>query len=406
MAKRLTSYRSNIITPTKDGGLITLEDHVISVQDGKILSIHPFAEHNGDWQDYRDSFALPGFIDLHTHLSQFHIRGMHEPALLPWLETHVFPAEKLSQNRDYARTISTLFFEETIKKATSFSVIYAAPFREAADAAFEVASEMGIKAKIGMSLMDANSPDYLAHSTHYALSNSIDLDEKWKEPTLGHIFSPRFALSCSADLMTEIGRYAEANDSFIQTHLSENHDEIRQVIKAFDKDSYTEVYDSFGILTRKTILGHAIHLSDEELDTIKLSGAAIAHCPDSNFFLKSGVFPFQRIKDKAIPFALGSDIAAGTSLYMPYHAKMMNYMQDDSTLITAQEMLHRITLKSAEILELDERIGSLESGKDADISFFKLPPELDFDEQILSPFFFTNEMFKLKQFLIDGKERL
>lgn len=406
MAKRLTSYRSNIITPTKDGGLLTLEDHIISVQDGKILSIHPFTRHDGDWQDYRDSIALPGFIDLHTHISQFHIRGAHETALLPWLENHIFPAEKLCENYDYARTISTLFFEDTIKKATSFCVIYTAPFREAADAAFEVASEMKVKAKIGMSLMDNNSPDYLTHSTDYALSNSIELDEKWRDPTLGHIFSPRFALSCSADLMRAIGKYAQDNDSFIQTHLSENHDEIRQVIKVFDKDSYTEVYESFGMLTKKTILGHAIHLSDEELDIIKQSGASIAHCPDSNFFLKSGVFPYKRVKDKAIPFALGSDIAAGTGLFMPYHAKMMNYMQDDSTLITAEEMLCRITLKSAEILNLEDRIGSLESGKDADISFFKLPQELDFSAQALSPFFFTNDIFELKQFLIDGNERL
>lgn len=405
MEKRLISYRCNIITPTKADKLLTLEDHVINIQDGKIRSIIPYAEDQGEWQDYRDCIALPGFIDLHAHISQFYVKGAHEPALLPWLQKHVFPAEKHSKNPDYARKISRLFFEETIRKATSFSVIYTAPFREAADAAFEIASMMGIKAKIGMSLMDTNSPDYLMHSRDYALSNSIDLEENWTDPTLGHIFSPRFALSCSPELMREIGKYAQANSSFIQTHLSENPEEIRQVLKAFGQDSYTEVYRNLGLLTNKTILGHAIHLSDDELDTIKLSGAAIAHCPDSNFFLKSGVFPLSRIKEKGIPFALGSDIAAGTSLFMPYHAKMMNYRQD-CALVSAQEMLFRITLRSAEILDLDTRIGSIESGKDADISFFKLPPELDFGEHALSPFFFASDIFKLKQFLIDGKERL
>lgn len=405
MASRVKSYRTNIISPVSSDELTYLEDHVISIADGKIASITPFADHDGSWQDFRRCIALPGFIDLHTHISQYHIRGAFKPALLPWLTDHVFPAEKLSESYDYARALSAFFYEDTIRKGTSFSVIYTAPFRQAADAAFDAAREMQIKAKIGMSLMDRDSCGYLAHSTDYALSHSITLAEAHPDPKLGHIFTPRFALSCTPELLREIGKYAQSHDSFIQTHLSENKDEIQEATSTFGTETYTDIYADFGLLGAHSILAHAIHLTAREITLIQESRAMIAHCPDSNFFLKSGAFPLQEIKARGIPFGLGSDVAAGTTLFMPYHAKMMNYRQD-SLALTAEEMLFRLTLKSARILALDADIGSIECGKDADISFFELPNELDPSPNCLYPFFFASELFELKQFLIDGKERL
>ena len=281
--------RSNIFNPISPTQVDFLADHVLSFDGEKIHAIIPFQDFSGAWEDYRDHIVLPGLIDLHVHLSQYRIRGLYEPALLPWLKQHVFPEEMRSSDPDYARGLSLDFYQALLRRGTTFSVIYTAPFRQAADIAFEVAHELGIRAKIGMTMMDMNSPEGILHSTDYALKHSIELFEKWSDPYLGYIFSPRFAPTCSETLMRETGKYAAEHQAFIQTHLSENIEETRWVKQLFGQDTYTEVYADYGILSPRTILGHAIHLSDDELDLLAQSHSNIAHCPDSNFYLKSGI---------------------------------------------------------------------------------------------------------------------
>ncbi|MDY0325270.1 MAG: amidohydrolase family protein [Candidatus Cloacimonadaceae bacterium] len=396
--------RSNIFNPISPTEAEYLADHVLSFDGEKIHSITAFRDFSGAWEDYRDHIILPGLIDLHVHLSQYRIRGMYEPALLPWLKEHVFPEEMRSSDPDYARQLSLDFYQALLRRGTTFSVIYTAPFRQAADAAFEVARELGIRAKIGMTMMDMNSPEGIQQSTDYALKHSIELFEKWDSPFLGYIFSPRFAPTCSETLMRETGKYASAHEAFIQTHLSENLEETRWVKQLFGQETYTEVYADYGILGPRTILGHAIHLADAELDLLAQSHSAIAHCPDSNFYLKSGEYPLKRIADRGLPFGLGSDVGAGTTLNMLQHAKQMNFRQSELPVLPA-EMLYHITLGSAQILGLQDRLGSLSAGKDADFILLKPPQGFEIGAHSLSQVCFLSEDFELSKVFVQGQDR-
>ncbi|MCK9557152.1 MAG: amidohydrolase family protein [Candidatus Cloacimonetes bacterium] len=401
----MRNIRTNIFNPVSADIADFLPDHVISFEDSIISAVVPFNKFSGSWEDKRDRICLPGLIDLHVHLSQYRIRGLYHPALLPWLEQSVFPEEERSRNPFYAETLSRDFFHALINAGTTYSIIYTAPYRESAQIAFEVAQQMGIRAKIGMTMMNMNAPEALLQSTDYAIKHSIELFEKWHDQSLQYIFTPRFAPTCSATLMHEIGKFAHDNDAFIQTHLSENPEEIAWVKKIFGRNSYTEIYAKHGILGKKTILGHAIHLADAELDILKESGSSIAHCPDSNFYLKSGEYPLRRIDNHHIPFGLGSDVGAGTSLNMLYHAKMMNYRQTSDPIIP-EEMLYRITLGSAKIAGMDNAIGSLEQGKDADMVFYRVPSGFDISEQSLGQLCFSPDSFAISEVLVLGKDML
>jgi len=394
--------RTNAFNPVSAEQADYLPDIVITIDAGNILSIKSFSEHDGSWEDYRECLCVPGLIDLHVHLSQYRIRGIYYPALLPWLQNNVFPEERKSQTRVFAEALSKDFYRALLAAGTTYSVIYTAPFRETADVAFEVAQELGIQAKIGMTMMDMNSPESLLQSTDYALHHSIELNEKYSSELLGYIFTPRFAPTCSETLMREVGAYASKHNAFIQTHLSENPDEIRWVQELFGKASYTQVYSDFGLLTPRTILGHAIHLNDKELSLLKGSCSAIAHCPDSNFYLKSGEYPLQRISEADIPFGLGSDVGAGTTLNMLYHAKQMNFRQS-SQAVLPPEMLYRVTKANAQILNLDHLIGSIEAGMQADLLFFSPPQGFDIGHHSLSQLCFLSEDFTLKEVLVKGK---
>ena len=401
----MPKIRTNLINPISPDRAEFLADHVIAYDDGVISALRPYdLTLDRDAENALDCMALPGFIDLHVHLSQYRARGRFEPALLPWLEKHIFPAEALSAHTDYALEIAKDFFRALFAAGTTTTVIYTAPFRQACQAAFEVAEELGARALIGMTLMDRNSPDALLHDTSYAYENSVALRERWHDRStlLDYIFTPRFAPTCSTELMKLIGEYASAQSAFIQSHLSENKDEIAWVKELFGKASYTQVYADLGILGPHTIMGHAIHLSEEEIAILAETQTAIAHCPDSNFFLKSGEFPYQRLWDAGLRIGLGSDVGAGTTLSMPHHAQMANYRQSACPL-SPPRLLWHLTMASAAILGWQERIGSLELGKDADLCVFRIPEGHSLDAGLLSSLFFYGAEFKTCRCIVRGR---
>ncbi|MDP2173711.1 MAG: amidohydrolase family protein, partial [Candidatus Cloacimonadaceae bacterium] len=170
----------------------------------------------------------------------------------------------------------------------------------------------------------------------------------------------------------------------------------------FGLDSYTQVYKEMGLLGPRSILGHAIHLSANEIALLKDYDCKIAHCPDSNFYLKSGEFPYERIKGAGIEIGIGSDVGAGTTLNMLYHAKMANFRQSSYT-ITPERMLYHVTLGNAKILGLDNKIGMVEAGKQADIVLFKLPSEHEPNDAILSRLCFYGQEFSVVETRIAGK---
>ena len=397
----------NIVNPISPEEIQFLPKQVISIKESKISAITPLSEFQGRIdEDRSNEYALPGFIDLHTHLSQYYIRGLYEPALLPWLNKYVFPEEERSKNIEYAEKLSRDFFSAMLKAGTTTCVIYTAPFFSACDMAFEIAKETGIRALIGMTMMDMNCPENLPQNSHKTLEESILLYEKWhgKNAKLDYIFTPRFAPTCSLELMKEVAKYAIEHNAWIQTHLSENKEEIEMVKEIFGYKSYTEVYQKAGLLTQHSIFAHCIHLSDEEIKMLAENKCKIAHCPDSNFFLKSGEFPLQKIEEAGIEYGLGSDVGAGTSLNMLYHTKMMNYRQSDYPVLPAKALYH-ITLGSAKLLGVDEIIGSLEIGKEADIVFLKPPLNYPLKNNGISQLVFCGQEFSLTETLVAGRNK-
>ncbi len=276
----------------------------------------------------------------------------------------------------------------------------------ACNKAFEIADEMGVRALIGMTMMDRNSPDFLIQDTMDSLRNSFFLFDKWTDfsPLLEYILTPRFAPTCSAKLMKETGNFAQSNDAYIQTHLSENIDEIAWVKELFPEcSSYTEVYQTYNLLSSKTLLGHVIHPTDEEIKMLKESDSKIIHCPDSNFFLKSGMFPLEKLKSAGLSIALASDVAGGSSLFMPYIMKMMAFRQN-TYLVPPAEALYYATLGGAVALSKEDSIGSINPDKQADLVFLNIQdvPNKDKD-RLLSDLLYLGHEISTESVYIAGK---
>ncbi|MCD6181050.1 MAG: guanine deaminase [Candidatus Cloacimonetes bacterium] len=396
--------KTNILTPVSAQETRFIPQAIITIEKDVISGIST----NGDYDiDLTQSLCLPGFIDTHVHLSQHFVRGRHCPHLLDWLNLHIFQEERRSRDAAYARQVATCFFADMVSAGTTTAVIYTAPFAVACNTAFEAAESLGVRALIGKTMMDQNCPDYLRENTLKSVEESIELYRRWhdKSPLLDYIFTPRFAPTCSSVLMEKTADFASSHDAFIQTHLSENTDEIAWVKELFPaSSSYTAVYADHGLLTPRTLLGHCIHLQDAELALLAQSGSAITHCPDSNFFLKSGAFPWRIIEKQGIPFALASDVGAGTTLAMPHVMQMAHYRQE-FTPLSLEEVFYRATLAGAEILHQADTLGSIAVGKQADLVFRTLPNGVEHSaSSLLSLLTYRANELPVNQVYIAGKK--
>jgi guanine deaminase len=398
---------TNILTPLTSGEILYLPDCLITISAGKITAVSEIPSQS-NWIDKRNCLCIPGLIDSHVHLSQLYIRGQYAPDLLQWLHKHTFPAERMSMDARFSEQIAKDFYQQCLAKGTTTSVVYTSPYQAATETAFNVAKAAGVRSIIGMTMMDRNCPDYMKQNTSTSLRESCELWEKWHDQgLLDYIFSPRFALTCSSELLEETGNLIKSLSARLQTHLSENISEIEQVLDLFPgNSSYTEVYEKFGLLGRRSIMGHGIHLNEQERQCLQASDTGIAFCPDSNFFLKSGHFKWDEIEESGIRVGLASDVGAGTDLSMLKIMKFADYILDKSTL-TPQKAFYYATLGNAELLGMADKIGSLEVGKEADLVFlqhdalFKTAVEsLD----ILSLMIYLNHEMKVESTWIQGKE--
>ncbi len=270
--------------------------------------------------DYSEYIALPGFVDTHSHFPQHYVTGIGKGELLEWLNNYVFPAEAKLDNYELAYKQAYEFFTSAIKYGTTNIICYSTSSEITTDAAFQAANDLNIRAMIGNTMMDSHCPDDLKKSTEDNILIAERLCRKWHNANNGrlqYIVTPRFAGSCSFDLLKSAAEFARSNDLIIQAHLAENHSELEFVKSIFpDCKSYTDVYRRTGILRENTLLAHCIYLSDEEIIMIKDSGAIIAHCPSSNIYLSSGIMPTRRYLNSTIPITLGSDVGGGESLSM------------------------------------------------------------------------------------------
>ncbi|CAM2006891.1 guanine deaminase [Acanthopleuribacter pedis] len=317
-----------------------------------------------------DGWVLPGMIDGHIHFPQTFATAAHGTHLLDWLERSVFPAEAAYADEDFARSAAETFVDQLLRSGTTTALVFGSQFPGATRALFQVAAEKGLRIISGLTLMDQGAPDALLHTVPQAekLSRTL-IEEVEKEPKLHYALTPRFALSCTAEMMTLCGELARAYDGlYIQTHINENGEEIEATAAAFpEAANYLDVYDRFGLLGSRTVLAHNIHTCDAQLKRLGETGTAVCHCPASNFYLGSGIFSLKRHRHHGVPVLVGTDIGAGTNfgvleeLGSVYKAQQMQRLS-----LNAAQLLYLGTLAGAEALQMADRIGNFAVGKQAD----------------------------------------
>ncbi|OYT58779.1 guanine deaminase [Euryarchaeota archaeon ex4484_178] len=397
-------YYSRLITFV-DGELRDYGKVYLIVKEGRVWRISKDRP-EGKVINYEDFIIVPGFVDVHTHLAQIDVRARWEPNLLRWLERYIFPTEMRFQDESYAKEKAEEFFKELLRNGTTAAAVYSSPYRKATDIAFEIASHSGLWIIMGQVLMDLNAPSELLTSAEVAEKDIKYLSSKW-HGCCGRIFyavTPRFAVSCSMEMMKRISKIASARKLYIQTHLAEQEDEVEKVQEMYNEyGRYTEVYFHASLLTSRTIVAHAIYLADEDVNILKETDTAIAHCPSSNFFLHSGKMDIFRLKSAKIRIGFGSDIAAGPYFSMLEVARDASY----TNKISPVESFYYITLGGAKALGISEHTGSLEIGKYADFVVIDISSLTDLDatkEEILSSLIYRGDDRNIMATYVGGRK--
>jgi guanine deaminase len=386
------AYRGRLLTPTTpDDRIRYLEDALLVVEDGKIARVEPFAHgaFPGLVLDLRPSVIVPGFVDTHVHFPQTRVIGRAGAPLLEWLERTVFPEEARFRDAGYAREVAASFIESLAAAGTTTSCVYSSSNEGATHALFEALAASGLRAIAGLTLMDQACPEALRVPREEAMAACARLADTWHghdAGRLGFAITPRFALSCSRALMEDAARFAADRDLLVQTHVSENPAEGVAVLAEHPYASdYLGVYEAVGLLGARTILAHAVHLSDSEWDRVAERRASIAHCPDSNFFLGSGRMRLAEPSARRVRVGLGSDVAAGRSFDI---RRAMTHAYDTALAhgdrVTHEDLFALATIGGARALGLEGAIGSLEPGKEADFVAIELPDHATDQDALLS----------------------
>jgi len=355
------------------------EDGGILVRDGLIAAVGDFARvaaEGGEGvpvADHRPHLLMPGFIDAHVHFPQMQVIASYGAELLDWLNTYTFPEETKFRDTQHGRRIARLFLDETVRHGTTTVAAYCSVHRESADAFFAEALSREMRVIAGKVMMDRNAPDGLRDTPQSGYDDSKALIAEWHgKGRLHYAVTPRFAITSSPEQMEAAGALMrEHPDLHMQTHLSENHAEIAltQELYPWSKD-YTDVYAHYGLLGRKALFGHCIHLSEREADALSDTGSVAVFCPTSNLFLGSGLFDYHRYRRRPRPLhtALATDVGGGTSY------SMLRTLDEGYKVIALQgEKLNPLagfwqaTLGNAKALSLEAHVGTLDAGTDADI---------------------------------------
>lgn len=317
----------------------------------------------------RNTLLTPGFVDTHLHAPQLEMIGSYGGHLLEWLNRYTFPTEAKFADPKHAACVAHAFFDELLRNGTLTALIFSTIHAEATDIFFAEAERRGFRGIIGKTMMDRNAPESLLENARDSYEQSRALLMKWhKRGLLRYAITPRFAPTSTPELLEAAGQLKrEFPDAYVHTHISENRNEVAWVQQLFPEAEYADVYDRFGLLDERTVLAHGVWLTEEELDLLARRGSRIAHCPNSNLFLGSGLFRLHHVRDAGVTVGLGTDIGAGTTPSMfTAMADAYKVQQVQNISLSPFELWYLATLGGAKALSLDGETGSLEPGKSAD----------------------------------------
>jgi guanine deaminase len=373
--------------------MINEPDAIVAMQDGRVSHFGPAEQiahalpPGTEIRDFgKDALISAGFVDSHVHFPQTPMIAAAGTQLLEWLDKYTYPTELKYADKEFARDVARVFLQENLRNGITTSCVYCTVHPQSADALFEEAETLGLRLAAGKVLMDRNAPAGLRDTAESGYAESKALIAKWHgRGRLLYAITPRFAGSSSPEQLAATGRlWREHPDCLMQTHIAENKEEVAWIEGLFpDRRNYLDIYDHHGLCGPRAVFGHGIWLEEAELQRLHASGAAIAHCPTSNFFLGSGAFDLARAfkRERPVRVGLGTDIGAGTSFSIlatlgeAYKAAQLNRQP-----LSGGHAYYLATRGGARALYLDDRIGSIGPGMEADLVVLDMrsTPLIDF----------------------------
>ncbi len=349
-------------------------DHWVWIDGGRIVDVTPaerpppvrFERH-----EHPGRLILPGFVDTHVHSPQLDVIAAYGTELLDWLNTHTFPAEQRQADPVVAHATAERFIAALLANGTTSAAVFPTVHKVSVDALFEAGDARGMRLIAGKCLMDRNAPPALTDTVASGEFDSRALIERWHgRGRLAYAHTVRFAPTSTPVQLAMAARLLdEFPDTYLQTHVAENRDEVRWAAELFPASrSYLSVYDDGGLLNERSILAHGIWFDDADRELLARRRSLVAHCPSSNLFLGSGLIDWPAIEAAGGQVALASDVGGGTSLSMlrtmaaAYQVQALRGVK-----LPAWKALHAATQGAAMALGLASEIGRIEPGCLADL---------------------------------------
>ncbi len=387
----MTLYRATVLDTPGDpfagdptDALLADQDGGVLVRDGIIVARGGFAELRAadpaePVVELAGGLLLPGFVDTHVHFPQMRAMGGLGMPLLDWLERCALPEESKLADRDYAREVAGEFLDGLLTCGTTSALVFGSHFAGAMEELFAGAETRGLNITTGLVLSDRILRPDLLCTPDTGLAESRKLLERWHgRDRLRYAVTPRFSLS-TTDPMLEVCAELLTEDVWFTSHINENLAEVQAVVDLFPESRhYLDTYHRHGLVTERSVLAHNVHATDHELELMGELGAWAAHCPTSNSALGSGLFPMRRHVENGVGVALGSDVGAGTGLFLLKEGLQAYFMQQllgaDGLPLSPVHLLYLSTRAGARALGLSHRIGDFAPGKEFDAVWLRPTP--------------------------------
>jgi len=381
-----TLLTGNVLLCTNDPfvdaeGVSIAADHGVLIENGRIVAtgaadtLRDQSPHVQEYA-YGNRLIIPGFVDSHAHYPQTAMIASWGKRLIDWLNTYTFPEEAKFGDCGYAGEVAGRYLDLVLANGTTTVASYTTIHAGSVDAFFEAAAARNMRVVAGKTCMDRNAPDDLRDSAQSAYDDSKALIGKWHGRGRAHYaITPRFSPTSTPDQLAALGAlWAENPDCLMQTHLSEQHDEIAWVSELFPgARDYLDTYEAHGLLGPRGVYGHAIHLTPREIARVSEVGAALVHCPTSNTFIGSGLMDVAGLAARRIALGLATDTGGGSSFSMlRTMAAAYEIAQLRGTALHARHLLWLATAGSARALHLEDKIGQIAPGLEADICVLDL----------------------------------
>lgn len=383
-----------------DGALL-VENGVITAS-GAYAMVQAGVPENVAEVDHRPHLIVPGFIDTHLHFPQMQVMASYAANLLEWLNSYTFPEECRFVETAHAERIARHFFDEMVRHGTTTAAAYCSVHKTSADAFFAESVKRGMCMVAGKVMMDRNAPQGLLDTPETSYDETRAVIADWHGTGRNHVaITPRFAITSTPEQMEAVRSLVdEFPDLHVQTHLSENRDEIAYTLELYPEAAdYTDVYARYGLLGPKSLFGHCIHLSEREADAMSDTGSIAVFCPTSNLFLGSGLFPLRALtrRQRPVRVSVASDIGGGTSYSMMKTLdEAYKILQLQGERLNPFDSFYMMTRGNAEALSLAGRIGTLEPGTDADLAVLDMAatPAMELRAEVVNSL--ADELFLLQ----------